>query len=194
MNLLLLYLEFFKIGLFSVGGGYATLPFLFRMADNEFAFIRKTGWLSREMLSNFLAIAQSSPGAIGVNIAAQTGYAYQGAAGCIIAALGLVSPAIIVITIIAGALAKFKDNKIVMSVFAGMRPAASGLLAAAGLIVWKLALYNPDAIKWFEFIRWKEFAIFAGMFLVMILFKKIHPIIYIIAGAAAGIVLGAFCN
>ena len=189
MSLILLYLEFFKIGLFSVGGGYATLPFLFRMAENEFVFIRKTGWLSHEMLSNFLAIAQSSPGAIGINMAAQTGFSYAGPAGSIIAALGLVSPAIIVITLIARALTAFKENKIVVSVFSGLRPAAGGLLAAAGLGVWKLSLYNAEAGQWFQFIRWKEFAIFTVLFLLMIFFKKIHPIIFIAIGAVTGILL-----
>ena len=189
MNLLLLYIEFFLIGLFAVGGGYATLPFLFRMTNNEFMFIQKHDWLSSEMLGNFLAIAQSSPGAIGVNMAAQTGYVYAGAAGSIIAALGIVSPAIIVITIVAKALTAFKENKIVISVFSGLRPAAGGLLAAAGLGVWKLSLFNPDAAKWFKYINWKEFAIFAALFLLMLKFK-LHPVIIIVIGAAIGILLG----
>jgi chromate transporter len=189
VNLLLLYLEFFKIGLFSVGGGYSTLPFLFRMAKDEFVFIRQTGWLSQEMLGNFLAIAQSSPGAIGVNMAAQTGFSYAGFAGSIIAALGLISPAIIVISVIARALTSFKENKIVVSVFSGLRPAAGGLLAAAGAGVWKLSLYNRGAARWFELLRWKECAIFAAIFLLIIKLK-FHPVIFIAIGAGIGILLG----
>jgi len=189
MNLLLLYAEFFKIGLFSIGGGYATLPFLFSMADNEFVFIRRVDWLNREMLGNFLAVAQSAPGAIGVNMAVQTGFVYEGIAGGIIAALGLISPAIIIIAAIARAVKAFKENRVVMSVFSGLRPAAAGLLAAAGAGVLKLSLYNGDGAHWNEFIRWRECALFAALFLLILKLKG-HPIIYIAAGAVLGILLG----
>jgi len=189
MNLLLLYLEFFKIGTFAVGGGLATLPFLFLMANNRFSFIRQTGWLSTEQLSNFIAIAQCAPGAIGVNIAAQTGFQYGGAGGGIIAALGLVSPAFIVIAIITKALQSIKENKIAVRVFSGLRPAAAGLLCAAGWGVWRLALYNSDGSVWHEFIRWREGLVCAALFLLIVKFK-IHPIICIALGAAAGILLG----
>ncbi|MCL2880466.1 MAG: chromate transporter [Treponema sp.] len=189
MNLVLIYAEFFKIGLFAIGGGYATLPFLFRMTDNDFTFIRQTGWLTREMLGNFLAIGQSLPGAIGVNMAAETGFAYSGIAGSFFAALGLISPAIIIISVIARALTAFKENKIVESVFFGLRPAASGLLAAAAVSVWGLSLYNGSAAKWFEMLRWRECAIFAVLFILIVKLKG-HPVIYIALGAVAGIVLG----
>ena len=189
MNLLLLYLEFFKIGLFAVGGGYATLPFLFRMADGECDFIQHSGWLSQEMLGNFLAIAQSSPGAIGVNMSAQIGFIYAGIAGSFVAAIGLTSPAIIVISIIAHALGAFKENKIVNAVFSSLRPAAGGLLTAAGAGVWMLSLYNADGNRWFEALRWKECIVFAALFLLMLKFK-LHPVIYIALGAGIGIVLG----
>lgn len=188
MNLLLLYIEFFKIGLFSIGGGYATLPYFFQMADNEFAFVRQTDWLNREMLGNFIAIAQSSPGAIGVNIAAQAGFSYAGIAGSCVAVIGLISPAIIVIVIIARALQAFSENKIIISVFSGLRPAAGGLLAAAGAGVWKLLLYNGDGANWRELIRWKECAVFAALFFLIVKFKK-HPVIYIAIGAVIGILI-----
>ena len=189
MNLFLIYVEFFKIGLFSVGGGLATLPFLFQMADNRFAFITRSDWLSREMVGNFLAIAQSSPGAVGVNVAAQAGFAYGGILGGLCAALGLVSPAIIVITIVARMIRAFKENKIVVSVFSGLRPAAGGLLTAAGFGALKLSLYNPDGVQWHEILRWKECAIFAALFAFTYKFKG-HPVILIAIGAAAGIALG----
>ena len=189
MNLLLLYLEFFKIGLFSVGGGLATLPFLFRMADDKFAFIQQGGWLDHEMIGNFLAIGQSLPGAIGVNMAAQTGVSFAGIAGGCIAALGLVSPAIIVIAVIARTLKMFKENRIVVSVFSGLRPAAGGLLAAAGFGAWKLSLFNRGFEYWYEILRWRECIIFVVLFIFIMKFK-IHPLIYIAAGAAVGIALG----
>jgi chromate transporter len=181
MNLII-YFEFFKMGLFTFGGGLATLPFLFEMAD-------KYDWLNREMIANFLAIGQSSPGAIGVNIAAMTGFQYGGVFSGIIAALGLVSPAVIVISIVTKVLQSFKENKIVISIFSSLRPAAAGLLAAAFLVVSKIAFYNSDFSIWYEIIRFKEFILFSILFIFIMKLKK-HPILYIAAGAAAGIVLG----
>jgi len=188
MNLFLLYLEFFKIGIFAVGGGLATLPFLFLMAHDRCSFIRQTGWLSTEQIGNFLAIAQCSPGAIGVNVAAQTGFQYGGVAGGILAALGLVSPAIIVIAIVARALQSFKESKTAASVFSGLRPAAAGLLCAAGWGVWRLALYNNDSAVWYECIRWREGLVCMAIYLLIVKFRS-HPVIYVALGAVAGILL-----
>ena len=181
MNLLFLYFEFFKIGLFAVGGGFATLPFLFEMAD-------RYEWLNSESIGNFLAIAQSSPGPIGINMAAQAAFQYGGIPGALFAALGMVSPAIIVISLIARVMQSFRENKIVISVFSSLRPAAAGLLAAAAFIVLKLALYNDNAAAWHEILRWKEFAIFAGLFFLIYKLKG-HPVIYVAVGAIAGILL-----
>jgi chromate transporter len=188
MNLFFLYLEYFKIGIFAVGGGLATLPFLFLMANDRFSFIQQTGWLSTEQVSNFLAIAQCSPGAVGVNIAAQTGFQYGGISGGIFAVLGLISPAIIVITIVSKALQSIKDNKIAVAVFAGLRPAATGLLCAAGWGVWRLALHNNAAVIWHELVRWREMVLCVVLFL-LIAKLKCHPIIYIALGAIAGVLL-----
>ena len=179
MNLFLIYLLFFQIGIFAIGGGLATLPFLYEMAD-------KYEWLSREMIGNFIAIAQISPGAIGVNIAVQTGFQYGGMPGGLLAALGLVSPAIIIITLIARVMQSFRENRIAVSVFSGLRPAAAGLLASAGLNTLMLALYNKDAAAWHEILRVKESVIFAVIFLLLLRFKG-HPVIYIVCGAIAGI-------
>ena len=181
MNLFFLYLLFFKTGLFAVGGGLATLPFLFQMADNY-------EWLDKDMIGNILAIAQASPGPIGVNMAAQTGFMASGIAGSFVAVLGLISPAIIIIAIISMLFKSFKENKIVISVFSGMRPAATGLLAAAGFGIFKLSLFNENGTSFFELFYLKEFAIFAVLLLIIFRFKG-HPIIYISIGAAAGILL-----
>jgi chromate transporter len=186
MNLLLLYAEFFKIGIFSVGGGLATLPFLYKLAD-------KYEWLTREKIADFLAIAQSAPGAIGVNMSAQVGFQGGGIPGALLAAFGLISPAIILITIIARIFKAFKENTIVTRVFSGLRPAASGLLAAAGFSAWKLSLYNSGAAFWYETIRWREGLIFIILSICVIIFRKkrfSHPVLYIAVGAATGILLG----
>jgi chromate transporter len=188
MSLLLLYLEFFKIGLFAVGGGLATLPFLFFMTEDRFTFIQRTGWLSAEQVGNFLAIGQCSPGAIGVNVAAQTGFLYGGIPGSLAAALGLISPAIIVITLVARALQSLKDNKTAAAVFSGLRPAATGLLSTASWGVWRLAMYKPGGAEWHEMIRWRNGLVAVAIFLLVVKFKK-HPIVYIALGAAAGMLL-----
>ena len=103
MNLLILFVEFFKIGLFSVGGGLATLPFLYELAEK--------GWYSTEFVSTMLAISESTPGPIGINMSTYVGYLQSGVLGSIIAPLGEVTPSVIIIMIIARFLQKFKENK-----------------------------------------------------------------------------------
>ena len=193
MSLFFLYIEYFKIGIFALGGGYATLPFLFEMANNSFTFIQKTDWLFTEQITNFIAIAQCSPGAIGVNVAAQIGYVYGGIAGGILAVLGLISPAIIIISIIAGTLESIKKNKYVIRIFSALRPAAAGLLAAAGWGLFQITFYNTSAqipgTVWYEALNWKECLISLVLFILIIKLKW-HPIIFIGIGAVSGIVLG----
>jgi chromate transporter len=182
VNLLFLLFNFCRIGLFAIGGGLATLPFLFEMAD-------RYEWLTRESVGDMLAVAQSLPGAIGVNLAAYTGFTYAGAAGAYISALGLIIPSIIIIIIVAKTLQAFKESVIVKAVFSGFRPAAAGLLSAAGFGAIALSLYQSGAEVWYELIRWKEACMFLVLFVLIYKFKK-HPIIYIITAGIAGIVLG----
>jgi chromate transporter len=180
MNIMLLYFEFFKTGLFAIGGGLATIPFLFEMA-------KKYDWLDNQMIGNFLAMAQSAPGAIGVNMAAQTGFASNGIFGAYAASLALVSPAIFVICLTAKILTKVKDNRTASSVFSGLRPAAAGLLAAAGIGALKIALINSDFNVWYKALRLKECIIFSVIFFAIYKFK-LHPVIYIVIGAVLGII------
>jgi len=186
MKLLYLFATFFKIGLFSIGGGLATLPFLFELADKSQA--SGSGWLSRAMIGDMLAVAQSSPGAVGANLSAYTGLRYAGIPGGYISALGLIVPSIIVIVIVARMLQAFKESALVKSLFSGFRPAAAGLLSAAGFGAITLSLWNASAPVWYEYIRWKETLIFALVFFLVYKFKK-HPIVYIVAAGAVGVVL-----
>ncbi|GHV12744.1 chromate transporter [Spirochaetia bacterium] len=187
MKLLFLFGQFFKIGLFSIGGGYATLPFLYEMADK--AKGSPDEWLSAEKIGNMLAVAQSLPGAIGVNLSAYTGFQYAGIAGGLLAALGLVTPSVIIIIIVARVLNAFKDSKTAASLFAGFRPAGAGLLSAAALGALAISLYNPAAEVWTAMLRWKECILFAALFFLVYKFKK-HPVVYIAIAGAAGVVLG----
>ena len=186
MRLLFLFATFFKIGLFAIGGGLATLPFLFELADG-ISGINAEGWLTREMIGDMLALAQSSPGALGANLSAYTGFRYVGIPGGYIASLGLVAPSIIIIILVARALNSFRENTVVKSLFAGFRPAAAGLLTAAGFGAIALSLWNRAAPVWYEFVRWKESLIFLALFFLVHRYKK-HPIIYIFAAGVIGIV------
>ncbi|MDR0720810.1 MAG: chromate transporter [Treponema sp.] len=181
MILLILFAEFFKIGLFSVGGGLATLPFLYQLAD-------KYEWISHESIVDMIAISESTPGAIGVNIATYTGFQCSGIPGAVVATLGLISPSIIVIMIVTRILLAFKENALVQAIFSGLRPAATGLIAAAGFGVIWLSLYNGAASAWYEILRWREVFLFMILFLLIRTVKK-HPIVYIAAAGLAGMLL-----
>ena len=125
MNIYLrLYYEFFKTGLFAIGGGMATLPFLHDIGET-------TGWYTQAQLMNMLAVSESTPGPIGINMATYVGYTVGGIPGAIIATIGEVTPSIIVILIVAMMLKKFRDSKYVNDAFYGLRPASTGLIGAA---------------------------------------------------------------
>ena len=165
-----------------MGGGLATIPFLFELADGS------DGWLTREMIGNMLAVAQSLPGAIGANLGAYTGFRYAGVTGGYVAALGLTAPSIIIIIMIARVLQAFKESEVVKSFFSGLRPAAAGLLSAAGFGAIALSLWNAAAPVWYEYLRWKESLIFIVLFFLVYKFKQ-HPVIYIAVAGVIGIVL-----
>lgn len=182
MILVQLFAEFFKTGLFAVGGGLATLPFIYDIAD-------RYDWLNYQLIADMIAVSESTPGPIGINMATYTGFHCDGLLGSAVATFALVLPSIVVIILVARALEAFKKSAIVASVFAGLRPAAAGLIAAAGLSVLQLALYNPEAQSWTGIAKLPELALFAVLFFLIWKFKK-HPILYIAAAAAAGIALG----
>ena len=186
MIYLRLFLEFFRTGLFAVGGGLATMPFLYHIYDT-------TGWFSHADLANMIAVSESTPGPMGVNMATYVGFTVAGIPSAIIATLGLVTPSILVILIVAKFLEAFRTNRTVDAVFYGLRPASCGLIAAAGLSVVSLALLNlngPPA----ELFQWKYIAL-AAVILILTRWvkptKKLHPIVFILGSAAAGVLFGA---
>ena len=134
---LALFIEFFKTGLFSVGGGLATLPFLYKIAD-------RYSWFDHAMLTDMLAVSESTPGPIGVNVATYAGFHTKGVPGGLAATFALVLPSYIIIVIIARFLARFNENKTVKSVFYGLRPAVAGMIAASGCTVALAALTNQE--------------------------------------------------
>jgi chromate transporter len=178
-----LFLSFAQIGLFAVGGGLATLPFLFKFAATH-------DWLSPEDIGNVLAVAQSSPGTIGNNMAAFIGFTGGGVGGAFAASLGLAAPSIIIILLVARMMAVVEENVLVKAVFSGLRPAAAGLLAFACLQALSIALYNPDAAHVYEILRWKETLLCAVVYAGLVRFRKLHPAVFIALGGVAGVALG----
>lgn len=185
MIYLQLFYEFFKIGLFALGGGLATLPFLYSLAN-------KYTWFDASILPNMIAISESTPGPIGVNMATYAGFSAAGVLGGIIATLGLVTPSIIIIMIIASFLNKFQESLYVKSAFYGLRPAVTALIALAGFEVLKVTIFTFDTYNtshsFINLINFKAL-IFFLLFYLIIKKCKLHPIIFIISGAILGIIL-----
>ena len=183
-----LFWEFFKTGLFAVGGGLATLPFMYDISD-------KTGWFTHSMLADMVAVSESTPGPIGVNMSTYVGFVTGGIPGAVIATVGLVTPSVIVILLIARVLKAFRENQYVDAGFYGLRPCSVGLIAAAGVLVVKLALFNTElyastgAIA--DLFNVKALILAAVLLAATRCIKKLkglHPIVFILASAVIGIV------
>ena len=183
MDLLLMCLEFFKTGLFSVGGGLATLPFLYEMAD-------KYPWFTRAQLSDMIAVSESTPGPIGVNMATYAGFTVAGVPGAVLATFSLVLPSVIVILIVARFLQKFQNSPVVQSGLSGLRPASVGLVAAAGFGILEIALHIDLSGAFLSWLNWRCLGLLAVIGILYHFFgKKLHPIVFIALGAVAGVVL-----
>ena len=188
MIILRLWWEFFKIGMFSVGGGMATLPFLYDISD-------RTGWFSYDQIADMLAVSESTPGPIGINMATYTGFTTAGFGGSLAATLGIITPGIIIVLLIVVVLDRFRKNKYVEAAFYGLRPASTGLIAAAGVLVVEIALLNLDIFKEngkiLDVFNWKAI-ILAALLLVLTRWfkptKKLHPVVFIAFSAVVGIV------
>ncbi|MGI6030499.1 MAG: chromate transporter [Eubacteriales bacterium] len=178
--------EFFKIGLFAVGGGLATLPFL---ADLT---VSHPEWFDMEMLSNMVAVSNSTPGPMGINMATYVGFTVGGVPGGILATLSEVAPSIIVIMLVARMLNKFKESPWVQGAFRGLRPAVTALIALAGVELLQLAFFRQELLEqtgqWTDFVNWPAVVFFVAM--VPLVRRTKWPIlVYILIGAAAGILL-----
>ena len=193
MIFLELFVRFFFVGLFAIGGGLATLPFLQSMGET-------TGWFTASDISDMIAISESTPGPIGVNMATYVGYqtgegfgSFGGFIGGIIATLGLIAPSIIVIIIVSNMLKKFKDSKYVQYAFYGLRAASVGLVASACLGVAKIAFFSSEVMSetgnFLMAVDYKSIILSAVVFFCVTKFKKLHPIVLILFSAVVGIAL-----
>ena len=188
MIYLRLFWEYFKVGLFSIGGGMATIPFLYDMAE-------KTGWFTEAQVTNMLAVSESTPGPIGVNMATYVGFTTAGILGALVATVGLVLPSVVIILLVARMLQQFRHNRLVESAFYGLRPASTGLISAAGVAVVVKSLLRPELFAATGMItdlfHWKALLL-AAVVLVLTNWvkptKNWHPIIFIGLSALAGII------
>ena len=182
MVYLQLFIEFFQIGLFAVGGGPATIPFLMDLAD-------KYDWYTRADVANMLAVSESTPGPIGVNMATYAGYNAAGFLGGIVATCSLVLPSLIVIVIVARMLQSFSENKYVKSAFWAIRPAVTGLIATAVVGLIQTAIFTAsDGTFQFPVVPVIMCLAFFGLMQVKKL-QKLHPIVWLAAGAVLGLVI-----
>lgn len=185
MTLLLrLFYEFFKVGLFAVGGGLATLPFLYSLSA-------RSGWFTPTDIADMIAVAESTPGAIGVNMATFAGYMSAGISGAAVATAGLVLPSIIVILLIANLLDNFHERPVVKDAFYGLRPASIALIAASGMNVVAVTLLDLEKFKATggptDLFAWK--AILLGLILFAAQKRlKWSPVVFIAISAAVGVI------
>lgn len=184
MIFLRLMFEFAKTGLFSVGGGLATLPFLYEMSD-------LTGWFSHADIADMIAISESTPGAIGINMSTYAGFTTAGVLGGILASLALAAPSVIIILIIAKFLNRFRENRLVEGAFYGLRPASIAMITAAGLNVAKVALVDLGAYaesgSLGQLFIWKAILLGAVIFIAQRKLKW-SPVVFIAISAVVGIV------
>ena len=182
MLYLRLFFEFFKTGLFAVGGGLATIPFLRDMGV-------RTGWFADSDLTTMIAVSESTPGPMGVNMATYVGFETAGLPGAVIATLGLLTPSVLVILVVASFLTRFRQSKTVDAVFRGLRPASTALIAVAGLNVALTVFIRIGGFFEHEFsIHWPSVVLAAAVFVGMRYtpLKKLHPIAFIAMAAVIG--------
>ena len=165
----LLFVEFFKIGALAFGGGLVTVPFLVELSKTK-------NWFSLEQLANMIAISESTPGPIGVNMATFAGFVTSGVFGSLIETLGLVLPAFLVLLLFSKYIIKYKDTPIFNNFLSGIRPAALALILYAGIVIAKLSIVDEKT------------GLFALLFFVLVYFSKLSPIVFIIVGAICGVV------
>lgn len=175
MKLLLdLYATFFRIGLFTFGGGYAMLPLIQREV------VEKKGWSNENEVMDYFAVGQCTPGVIAVNVATFIGYKRAGVLGAIFATLGVVSPSIVIISLIASVLNHFSDNVYVQHALSGIRLAVCALVSVSIFKLFKKGIV--DAVT----------AIIAIVVFLALEILGISPVLAVVISAIVGIVVRCF--
>lgn len=183
MEYVSLYLIFFKVGLFTVGGGLAAIPLLQEEVLNR-------GWLTLDKFADMIAVSESTPGPIGANVATYVGYSQHGILGSVIATIGLVTPSVIIIILIAKYVLHYRDNKYVDGVFFGLRPAVTGLILAAASGIALVSLVDIDLFQStqsvFDLFNLKAIGMFFVFFYATNKWKH-NPIFYIVIAGVIGV-------
>lgn len=196
MILCKLFWEFCKTGLFAIGGGMATVPFLREIAD-------KTGWFTAGQLADMIAVSESTPGPLGVNMATYVGYTvgysqlgslWMGIVGAVAATLGLIFPSIVIVLCISFFLKRFRTSTLVDAALYGLRPASVALISAAGVEIVLFAILRVDSVYQIGAaqLSWKSVLLAAGVYAGTNLIpklKKLHPIWFILLSAIVGVIL-----
>jgi chromate transporter len=171
--------EFFKIGLFAVGGGLAALPFLYDLSD-------RYNWFSYAELTDMIAVAESTPGPLGINMATYVGYKVAGVIGGLAASLSIILPSIVITMLICTMLQRFRENEQVQWAFYGLRPAVAGLIGAIAVSLLQIALFG-GRFSWGAAPDIKALLLTALLLPAVFKLKK-HPVFYIAAAAALGMI------
>ncbi len=180
-----LFWEFFKTGLFSVGGGLATIPFLYDIG-------RRYDWLDTSIIPDMIAISESTPGPIGINMATYTGYTAAGILGALIASIGVILPSVIIVLLISRFLVSFSQDKRVLNTMYGLRPASLGLISAAAFTLLNVSVITYDAFvesgNILDIINIKALVLFVCLLVIRLFFRKIPPILFIVFAGVIGVI------
>lgn len=181
-----LFIEFAKIGLFTFGGGMATIPFLQDLAV-------RTGWFTLRQLTDFIAISESTPGPMAINMATYAGFTTGGVLGGCVATFGVIFPALVITTVVAGFLDRFRTNEYVNNAFYGLRACVIALIGYAFMSIVKVSLLNSGTSlsDLSTLFNYRAVLIFIVMLVLTNLKKldKVHPVAFLALSAVMGIML-----
>ncbi len=184
MSIFALAASYFFVGLFAIGGGLAAIPIMQQLIVGK-------GWIAQDMFFNIVAISESTPGPIGINMATYIGFEKFGILGALTTTVSIVLPSFIIILLIARSYSSFLDNRLIKDGLYGIRATVTGLIASAAFSVLCATVFTPDRFaethSLLHIIDLKNLIIFAVIFALYKIFNK-HPIFYIIFGALCGIV------
>ncbi|MBQ2644024.1 chromate transporter [bacterium] len=170
---ILLFIEFFKIGILSLGGGYATIPFLYQLINDY-------GWYTTQQLSDMIAISILTPGPVGINMATFAGYKTIGVSGAILASISLVIPSYIIVIVISKIMIKLKDNFYIKAILDILKPTGCGLLTVVGIKFCKDYITDIYSLL-----------LLTTLFIISYKFKK-NPLYYFLIGGVSGILIHLF--
>lgn len=180
-----LFWEFFKTGLFSIGGGLATIPFLYDIGE-------RYDWLDTSIIPDMIAISESTPGPIGINMATYSGYMAAGMLGSLIASLSIILPSVIIVILLSKLLVSYSQDKRVLNAMYGLRPASLGLITAAAFALLKVSVFTFETFvetrNILDIIDIKALILFVCLLVARIFYRRIHPIIFIVFAGIVGII------